>query len=58
MIVKEPTITVPVTTFLELVRLYQANRQEALNIEHYLRAIHLEKRAYRKYLAYKKELKK
>lgn len=56
--VKEPTITVPVTTFLELVRLYRENPQEVLNREHYLRLINLEKRAYRKYLAYKKELKK
>ncbi len=54
---KEPTVAVPVTTFLDLVRLYKENPQELLNLRVYLEADQLEKRAYRKYLAYKKALK-
>lgn len=55
--IKEPTLQVPVTVFLELVRLYKENPQEILNRQTYLIADHLERKAYRKYLGFKKALK-
>ena len=55
---KIPTIMVPVTVFLDLVRSYVENPQELLNRQTYMEATHLEKKAYRKYLAYKKAAKK
>lgn len=55
---KEPTLQVPVTVFLELARLYKENPQEVLNRTHYVEACHLERRAYRKYLDWKAELRK
>lgn len=57
MTVKEPTVQVPVTTLLELIRLYKENPQEVLNRVHWLVANRLERIAYRKYLDYKKRLK-
>jgi len=58
MTTKEPTVAVPVRLMLELMRFYKEVPQELLNKEHYLTADRLERRAYRRYLAYKKELKK
>lgn len=55
---KEPTVAVPVTVLLELVRLYKENPQEVLNRTHYVEACNLERRAYRKYLGWKAELRK
>lgn len=54
---KEPTVAVPVTVLLDLVRLYKENPQELLDRGVYLAADHLEKRAYRKYLTWSKALK-
>ena len=54
---KEPTVAVPVTVFLEMMRFYTEVPQELLGRGAYLTASTLEKRAYRKYLAYKKALK-
>jgi hypothetical protein len=55
--IKEPTVAVPVTVFLELTRFYSEVPQELVGRDAYLTASLLEKRAYRKYLAYKKALK-
>lgn len=41
--------------FLTLVRVYKEEPQELINRQTYFVADHLEKKAYRKYLAYKKE---
>lgn len=51
---KIPTIQVPVNVFLDLVRNYKEQPQELLNRQTYLDAVRLEKRAYRRYLEYKK----
>lgn len=56
--VKEPTIQVPVHVFLDLVRLYKENPQELLDQRVWMAADFLEKRAYRRYMDYKKALKK
>ena len=52
---KVPTIAVPVHIYLDLIRAYKEQPQEVLNRTIYLEATTLERRAYRKYLAYKKE---
>lgn len=54
---KEPTVQVPVTVLLTLVRAYSETPQELLHRQHYLSVISLERRAYRKFLEYKKALK-
>jgi len=55
---KEPTIAVPCSVFLELVSAYKTLSKDAEvnNADTYLTADHLEKRAYRKYLAYRKSV--
>ena len=53
-----PTIQVPVTVFLDLVRSYTEVPQELLNRQTYIEATRLQGRAYRKFLEYKKQLKK
>lgn len=54
---KEPCIQVPVHVLLDLVRIYKEMPQELCNKEVYLTADRLERIAYRKYLAYKKQLR-
>ena len=51
-----PTLQVPVTVFLDLVRSYTEVPQELVNRQTYMEAVRLEKRAYRKYLTYKRTL--
>lgn len=51
---KIPTIQVPVHIFLDLVRAYKEQPQELLNVQIFLEAGMLERKAYRKYLVYKK----
>ena len=53
-----PTIQVPVNVFLDLVRTYKEEPQELINRQTSLLVDTLEKRAYRKYLAFKKEQRK
>jgi hypothetical protein len=54
---KEPTIKVPVTVLLALVRNYKEQPQELCDKRVWLEADRLERPAYRKYLSYKKLLK-
>ena len=51
-----PTLQVPVTVFLDLVRSYTEVPQELVNRQTYMEAVRLEKRAYRKYLEYRRAL--
>ena len=52
---KEPTVNVPVSTFLELVRFYELQPQEEVSRKAYLNAKYLERRAYRKWLEHRKK---
>lgn len=54
---KEPTVRVPVTVFLDLARVYKTEPQELINRQSYLQTINLEKEAYRKFNEYRKYLK-
>lgn len=53
----EPTIQVPVSVFLDLVRVYKEEPQELVNRQSYLIADALERKATRKYREYRKQLK-
>lgn len=54
---KEPTIQVPVSVFLDLARVYANEPQELVNKQSYLTTLTLEKKAYRKYQEHRKALK-
>jgi len=54
---KEPTIQVPVSVFLDLARVYAEEPQELVNRQTYLETTQLEKKAYRKWKEYRKSLK-
>lgn len=51
---KEPTVNVPVTVFLELMRHYELQSQEQVSRTAYIQGKDLERRAYRKYQEWKK----
>ena len=55
--VKEPTIQVPVSVFLDLVRVYKEEPQELVNRTTYLTSHMLERKATRKYREYRKALR-
>lgn len=54
---KEPTIQVPVSVFLDLARVYAEEPQELVNRQTYLETAQLEKKAYRKWKEYRKSPK-
>jgi len=54
---KEPSVQVPVSVLLDLIRVYAQEPQELVNRNSYLVAISLERKAYRKYQEYRKQLK-
>lgn len=54
---KEPTIQVPVTVLLDLIRTYCEEPQELINRQSLLIATQLERKAYRKFQEYRKKLK-
>ena len=55
---KEPTIQVPVSVFLDLARVYAEEPQELVNKQTYLETTQLEKKAYRKWKEWREFLKK
>lgn len=54
---KEPTIQVPVSVFLDLARVYAEKPQELVNRQTYLETLQLEQKAYRKWKEYSESLK-
>lgn len=54
---KEPTVQVPVSVFLDLARVYKEEPQELVNINSFFIMRNLEQKAYRKYQEYRKQLK-
>lgn len=57
MSVKEPTVAVPVSVLLDLIRVYREEPQELVNRSSYLTSVTLEQKAYRKFRQYRKQLK-
>lgn len=53
---KEPTIQVPVSVFLDLARTYMLEPQELVNRQSYEITHQLNKKAYRKFQGYRKAL--
>ena len=54
---KEPTIQVPVSVFLDLARVYAEEPQELVNKQTYLETTQQEKKAYRKWKEWREFLK-